>query len=163
MRLAARDLAPEEERQAAADEEQRDVRGAGTEAVCVGERCRRRADVVDDDGAEDDEDPELQHRRDREHAERRKRAEQHQRDDRDRQDELEHRPPRLDAGEDDHEHLVDDVRDRVRQVEEVRERPDGCLHERERASGAPLRRSPASPAGETMSRLKRTQTRSGAA
>ena len=100
----------------------------------MGERSRRRADMVDDDGSEDDEDSELQHRRDREHAERRKRAEQHQRDDCHRQADLEHRPPRLDAGEDDREHLVDDVRDRVRQVQEVRERPDCCLHECERAS-----------------------------
>ena len=68
------------------------------------------------------------------HAERRK----HEQHDREGKNELEHPAVGVKPGKDGRQDVVDDERDRVRQVEEVRERPDPAVNERRLPSGRGL-------------------------
>ena len=125
-------LRAEEERQAAAEKEERDPRAAAREVVCGGnarERGAGCADVPEHHSAEDQHQHELDSGGDEEHAEDGQRPEQHEADDRHRHGHLDQPAPRLDAGEDVRQHLVDDVGDRVRQIEERADRPDPRLNE----------------------------------
>ena len=138
VRAGARELATEEQRQAAADVQQRGLRARLGERAGGGagaERRRRRRDVRERDAVEDAREHELpggDQRRARSASRRARRSSRR----RSRPGSAARAPSgtRRSPGSDLGEQVVDDLDGRVHEVQPVAERPDRGLHERDAAA-----------------------------